>query len=333
MIFDYFYGSEGEQFSFYRIPRLLIKDERFRKLSSDSKILYGLMLDRMSLSMKNGWIDEEGRAYIYFTVDDVMEELCCAKATAVKIMAELDVKKGIGLIEKKRQGLGRPDVIYVKNFTSVQDDSNRDDRELPEVQKLNFKKSKNQTSGVTEDEIQEVQNLNFKKSKNQTSSGSIIEHAEVQNPNRNYTENIYTEKNQTPSIYRDGRPNGFDPMDRYRDIIRENIAYEQFMSFGSVSERELVEELYQLICDVVCVPRDHIRIGGKDYPYEVVKARFLKLAQPHIEYVLEAMKQTTTKIRDIRSYLLTALYRAPDTINHYYQQEVNHDFYGEEVTA
>ena len=114
--FDYYYGIEAEQFSFYRVPRLLIKDERFKNLSSDAKLLYGLMLDRMSLSMKNGWLDSENRAYIYYTLEDIMEDLGCAKATCVKIIGELDSKKGIGLIEKKRQGLGRPDMIYVKNF-------------------------------------------------------------------------------------------------------------------------------------------------------------------------------------------------------------------------
>ena len=79
--FDYYYGIEADQFSFYRVPRLLIKDERFKGLSSDAKLLYGLMLNRMSLSMKNGWLDEENRAYIIYTVDAIMEDLGCAKAT------------------------------------------------------------------------------------------------------------------------------------------------------------------------------------------------------------------------------------------------------------
>lgn len=109
--FDYYYGIEAEQFSFYRVPRLLIKDERFKGLSSDAKLLYGLMLDRMSLSMKNGWLDDENRAYIIYTVDAIMEDLGCAKATCVKIMKELDTENGIGLIEKKRRGLGKPDII------------------------------------------------------------------------------------------------------------------------------------------------------------------------------------------------------------------------------
>ena len=120
--FDYYYGIEAEQLSFYRVPRLLIKDERFKGLSSDAKLLYGLMLDRMSLSMKNGWLDDENRAYIIYTVDAIMEDLGCSKPTCTKIMRELDSENGIGLIEKKRRGLGKPDIIYVKNFSSVPDE-------------------------------------------------------------------------------------------------------------------------------------------------------------------------------------------------------------------
>ena len=96
---DYYYGIEAEQFSFYRVPRLLIKDERFKKLSSDAKLLYGLMLDRMSLSIKNEWFDEDNRAYIIYTIDSIMEDLGCGKEKAVKVLAELDSVKGIGLVE------------------------------------------------------------------------------------------------------------------------------------------------------------------------------------------------------------------------------------------
>lgn len=114
--FDYYYGIEVDQFSFYRVPRLLIKDERFKWLSSDAKLLYDLMLDRMSLSMKNGWLDDENRAYIIYTVDAIMEDLGCGKDKAIKVLAELDTNKGIGLVERIRRGLGKPDIIYVKNF-------------------------------------------------------------------------------------------------------------------------------------------------------------------------------------------------------------------------
>ena len=139
--FDYYYGVEAEQFSFYRVPRLLVKDGRFKGLSSDAKLLYGLMLDRMSLSMKNEWLDEENRAYIIYTVDNIMEDLGCARATCMKVIKELDSENGIGLIEKKRRGLGRPDIIYMKNFAAGEtqpDETASNADKSTEVQKLNF---------------------------------------------------------------------------------------------------------------------------------------------------------------------------------------------------
>ena len=155
--FDYYYGIEAEQFSFYRVPRLLIKDARFKELSSDAKLLYGLMLDRLALSIKNGWLDEENRVYIHYTLDNIMEDLGCARATCAKVLAELDSKKGIGLIEKKRQGLGKPDIIYVKNFVLSEPPAGgegtaaepADTDVSTEVQKTNLWKFKNRTLIIT----------------------------------------------------------------------------------------------------------------------------------------------------------------------------------------
>lgn len=116
--FPYYYGSTAEQYAFYRVPKLLMTQERFKGLSTDAKLLYGLMLDRMSLSAKNGWLDEDERVYIYFPLEQVMETLGCKTEKAVKLMAELDTAKGIGLIERVRQGQGKPTKIYVKNFSA-----------------------------------------------------------------------------------------------------------------------------------------------------------------------------------------------------------------------
>lgn len=114
--FDYFNGMEAEQYSFYRIPKMLFTEECFRQLSCEAKVLYGLLLDRMGLSVKNQWMDEKNRVYIIFTVEDIVELLNCGKQKAIRCLAELDTEKGIGLVEKKRLGLGKPNVIYVKNF-------------------------------------------------------------------------------------------------------------------------------------------------------------------------------------------------------------------------
>ena len=114
--FDYFRGMEAEQYSFYRVPKVLFTAECFKSLSCEAKVLYGLMLDRMSLSIKNRWFDDEDRVYIIFTVDEIAELMNCGTQKAVKLIKELDTSNGIGLIEKKRLGLGKPNVIYVKNF-------------------------------------------------------------------------------------------------------------------------------------------------------------------------------------------------------------------------
>ncbi len=296
--FDYYYGIEAEQFSFYRVPRLLIKDERFKGLSSDAKLLYGLMLDRMSLSMKNGWLDDENRAYIIYTVDAIMEDLGCAKATCVKIMKELDTENGIGLIEKKRRGLGKPDIIYVKNFSTI-------------------------TDAKTEEKTD-----NADKSTEVHKADSIY-------TNYNQTNQSYTDISYTNPINQSGnesksekRIDLMDDVNAYIELIKDNIEYEHHMKYDDWQNKALYEELFEVICEVVCVKRTTIRIAGEDYPYELVKSKFLKLNSGHLEYVIGCMHDTNTKITNIKAYMVTALYNAPSTINHYYQQEVQHDMYG-----
>ena len=111
---DFFYGEQANLFSFYRLPKTLFTSRRFEDVSVEAKVLYGFLLDRMGLSAKNGWKDEEGRVYIIFTVEAIMEHLGCSNKKAVGLLRELEEKAG--LIERRRQGLGRPSLIYVKNF-------------------------------------------------------------------------------------------------------------------------------------------------------------------------------------------------------------------------
>ena len=318
---DYYYGIEAEQFSFYRVPRLLIKDERYRGLSSDAKLLYGLMLDRMSLSMKNGWMDDMNRAYIIYTIDNIMEDLGCSKPTCIKIIKELDSDSGIGLIEKVRRGLGKPDIIYVKNFSTI---AEAQEEKKPE----------------NADKSTEVKNLYFKKEKNFTSASKEIEPQEVKEFAPNYTNYNQTNYNQTEVSYtnpinqsateksQDDVIGAMDDAQSYINLIKENIDYDHHMKYDDYGKCELYDELFQVICEVVCVNHKSVRIAGEDYPYELVKSRFLKLNGSHLEYVIGCMQNTTTKITNIKAYMITALYNAPSTINHFYQQEVQHDMYG-----
>ena len=371
--FDYYYGVEAEQFSFYRVPRLLIKDERFRGLSSDAKLLYGLMLDRMSLSMKNGWLDDENRAYIIYAVENIMEDLGCSKPTCTKVIKELDADNGIGLIEKKRRGLGKPDIIYVKNFASVPEKESAEkpanadvstevknlyfkkennltsgskETELQEVKESDFKRENNFTSGSKETGLQEVKDFDFKRENNFTSGSKETGLQEVKDfapnyNNTNYNNQNYTDMSNTNPINQSvesmdsagtqGKDDMIDVIDEanaYMALIRGNLEYEHHMKYDQHGDKEMYEEIYETVCDVVCVKRKTIRINGEDYPYELVKSRFLKLNSSHIAYVMGCMRETSTKITNIRAYLITTLYNAPSTMSHYYQQEVQHDMYG-----
>ncbi len=115
MTLDYFYGQAGKLFSFFRIPKALFQEQRFQNLSTDAKTLYGILLDRMSLSVKNEWFDKKGRVFIIFTIEDVKRTLRCADNKATRLLRELEE---FGLIERKRRGQGKPCLVYVKNFSS-----------------------------------------------------------------------------------------------------------------------------------------------------------------------------------------------------------------------
>ena len=191
--FDYYRGMEAEQYTFYRIPKALFTAECFKSLSCEAKVLYGLLLDRMSLSIKNRWFDEEDRVYIIFTVEDVMELLNCSRQKAVKNLAELDTEKGIGLIEKKRLGLGRPNVIYVKNFIIKEDLSPESKRKEP-GNAGNTQKYENHTSGSMKNELQEVPKSNFKEYEKQTSGSIKNELQEVPKSYSNDTDIMWKRK-------------------------------------------------------------------------------------------------------------------------------------------
>lgn len=162
--FDYYYGAESEQFSFVRVPRVLFTDkEHFDNLSNEAKLMYGLLLERMSLSRKNNQIDKHNRVYIIFPVEEIEESLDVGHEKALNLLKELDDQSGIGLVKKKRRGLGLPSILYVKNFI-VKGEQNTDrvptsrstENEFREFGKTDFKKSENQTSENPKNRLLEV---------------------------------------------------------------------------------------------------------------------------------------------------------------------------------
>ncbi len=305
---SYFYGDEAMQFSYFRIPRQLITHPRFKPLSSDAKLLYGMLLDRMGLSIKNEWYDENRRVYIYYTVDEICYDLNCGRDKAMKLLAELDNAKGVGLIERIKQGQGKPARIYVLRFTT---------QELP---------PQPESGPELSVPCPEVEFDNVQKSDFSTSTSRDIRRAEVENIGPNYN-NI----NQTDFIYTNQSINPPAPgaetagIDRceVREEVKESIGYEQLRQELPYDD---VESLLELIVDVLSSTSATMRIGGEVLPVDTVRQRFRQLDSEHIRYVIDSLRQTSTKINNIRAYLLTALYNAPVTIGPYYSAAVRHDF-------
>ena len=324
--FNYVYGSQADQYSFYRIPKALFKNDYFRGLSSDAKILYGLMLDRMSLSIKNQWFDHENRAYIYFSIEDIMELLNCGRNKAVKSLQELDSENGIGLIEKKRQGFGKTNIIYVKSFMMADEEKTAED--IPSDQETEPQKFTIQTYEGEESD-QEVYKTNFKKSQKQTSRSPENKLQEVCNSNSNYnnTSNIKESKNKSDQIISDRERSDTDVQDMlsaYQELIKENIDFDSLIMAHKYDE-PLIQGIYELIVETVLCSNEKILIASNWYPAELVRGKFLKLNYFHIEYVLDCFKKNTSKVKNIKKYMMAALFNAPTTIDGYYKAEVNHD--------
>lgn len=285
MDFDYFYEGQADQYVFYRIPKILIVEDFFSELSTDAKLLYGLLLDRVSLSASSGWIDDQKRVYIIYTLKSIERDLHCCEKTAVKLLKELEQWK---LIERVRQGQGKPSLVYVKNFFGP-------------LQNIQFKTSNIYSSGpvnVTAQDLEKIQGNNTNKNNiNINNTNPILSGTDV-------------DKDEREAYYQ-----------YFRNQLDIEIMYERYPY-----DREVLNALIDILVDSVCSQRKTIRIAGDDKPINVVKSQFMKINSSHVEYVLDSLKSNTTKVRNIKQYILAALYNAPLTMSSYYQAEVNHDF-------
>ena len=298
MTFDYFYSSQADSYSFYRIPRVLITGEHFKTLSTDAKLLYSLLLDRMGLSLKNNWLDDEGRVYIYYTIEEIQEDLCCGHVKAGKLLAELDTKSGIGLIERIKQGQGKPTKIYVKWFASVHEDSPANSRPTKTVR-------------------QESSEMEVKTAKSCTSRPTNDRSADLRKADTTYSDNNNTDFSYTyPSIHQ-------PEYGAYMEKLKEQV---DFPLLAESYPNDDPESILELICDVLCSASPTIRIGRESLPIGKVQDRFKRLRFEHVAYVLDSLRETTTRIINIKAYLLRALYDAPLTMGHFYAAAVRHDF-------
>ena len=284
MTLDYFYGQAGKLFSFYRIPKALFQEQRFQNLSTDAKTLYGILLDRMSLSVKNEWFDKQGRVFIIFTIEDVKRTLRCADNKATRLLRELEE---FGLIERKRRGQGKPCLVYVKNFSA-------------ESSKESVKNRDNDDSCGSKIACQDpVKSRGIKKKENK---------AEMNNTNPILSDESETMKN--------------------RELLEEYFSHSleiELLLRLYPDDEDTIYQIVDLLVDTCDSKRNLIRIAGDDKPAEVVLSRLKKLNADHIRFVLDCLAANTSPIRNMKQYLLAALFNAPTTIQLYYQNKVNHD--------
>ena len=295
MDFDYFYKDQADSYTFYKIPKMFFTEEMFSNLSMEAKVVYGLLLDRMSLSRENEWIDGAGHVYIYFTIKEVRRSLRCGNTKACRLFKELD---SFGLIERKNQGLCKPSIIYLKDFTR-----------FPKWE------SRSIAGGNPGD----------------TLSGS----PDIRKREGNKTDDNNTDINKTDPILSEGPVDNSrsvkldedkDEEERreYLELLHDQLALE-YLYDKYPYDRETIAAIVDLIIDIFFSKRKTIRIAGDDKPVKVVKSQLLKLNASHIEYVLTCLKGNGAKVRNIKQYLLAAIYNAPFTMKSYYQAWVNND--------
>lgn len=304
--FKYYYGKESEQFNFIKIPKLLFTEETFSGISNDAKILYALMLDRMSLSQQNEWFDDENRVFIIFTIEEAAEMMNCGNEKVIKLFKEIDDVNGIGLITRKRRGLGKPAIIYVKNFVI--------DTEQNTEQKSTHRNIRIQEDGksdvlISEKPIYESPDIGSMYIGKSECNNTDINKTDFNNTDNQSYQSSLTPLNEKQSLHHNCKFIQTDMNEEYEEIIKENISYDVMLESytDDCTMMPIVEEIKDLIVDVVSCRRC-VYINKKPLPYEVSKSRFLKLTYEHVIQILSNIFSVNGKIKCMDSYLCTALY-------------------------
>lgn len=310
--FDYYYGVEAEQFTFVRVPKVLFTDkEHFGGLSNEAKLLYGLLLERMSLSRNNNWIDKHNRVYIIFLpVEEIEESLDVGHEKALNLLKELDDQSGIGLVKKKCRGLGLPSILYVKNFI-VKGEQNTD--RVP-------------TSRSTENEFQEFGKTDFKKSENQTSENpknrllevrkSDSNNIDINNTDMSYTYDQSIARSQAGiQNFSPGADGLIDAIERstVEEKVKKQIDYDCLISHPDSSVVQMAEEIKALMVDVLCGERSVVS-EGKRVSEETAKAAYRKITFDHVQYVMKSLVSYPDKISRIDRFLTVSLFNSVYTL-------------------
>ncbi len=280
---------------FIMLPRELLS-ARFTELSLHARVLYSLLLDRNELSEKNGMNDDCGKIVVFFPVEEVCQRLGCCRDTVTKLFRELEK---FGLIKRKIQGLGRTALIYVKALSEYEaetEQSKIDDNKTVEQQ--DFAQRQNRITDADKAVLQtpKFQDSGCRKNRIQEADKTVAI----------YTERNYTEKNYQETIY----PQSIS----YDDAIDE-IAHQ--IEYDVLSKRGyggMLDEIVGLIADTLCANAPSVRIAGRQVPVETIRSRFSRLSAEHIEQVIRSLESNAVNVRNMRAYLLTAIYNSVDAL-------------------
>lgn len=275
---QYYKINEVLEHRYYQIPQELCENPIYKyNLNSDSKLLYGFLLDRITLSQKHNWYDKEGNIYLIFTRHEVQEKLGLSDKTVTKAFNMLTKTN---LILEKRQGQGKPNYIYVGKI------QHQEIPVIPDAEKVRPLNRKISDSGVVENTVLDTENLRG---------------INTNNVNTNITNLISS---------------NLDKVDKeisYGDIFKENIEYENLI--GNIRNADLIEDITNIAIDTLNTKKDFVYINSEPKSAQVVKSQLLKINPGHIEYVINCLKDNTKKIKNIKSYTLTALYNSVNTMS------------------
>ena len=316
----------------------MLIDRSFAALSMQAKVLYGVLLDRMSLSRKNSWFDEQNRVFIIYQIGEIQEDLGFSKKKAMELLSELE---NFGLLEKKRRGHGLPNILYVKSFMDSAGGDLSGNEEVPDetfTGEIYSRGAEKGTSGP-----KPMYSRSARSGTLEVPKPALLE-VRISGPLKSNTNINKTEENNIESNHiRMIPPQARCSSDRcdemrydedpsslaleYRTLICENIEYDNLLL--TFPERtELLGGIVELILETLLCRSKEILISSTLFPAEIVRSKFLKLDYSHIVYVVTCFTENTTKVKNIRKYLLASLFNAPTTIEGYYTAEVNHDLAG-----
>lgn len=310
MNFNYLSASGIDKFTFYRMPKILFVDDYFSTISCEAKVLYGLLLDRATLSKSNNWIDELGRVYVFYKQTEAMEMLNIKKNKVIAIFKELE---DIGLLIRKKQGQGKPTRLYVLDFSNHTDE----DEENSKTNEVVSDDEEQTSDENIKKEVKRLEKQTSKCLKNKPLSSNYINKTEM-----NKTESIYLSSNANQPTSENNENINDRLIDRYNNAVNKVKKQIEYGYLIENYEKSTIDLIVSLIADVY-VDDSSISVNNRTIVAEQARIEYAKLTQEHIEFVLESIANTKTKIKNIRTYLQSCLYNAYHTMNIAIDNEIN----------